>query len=115
MGIAPQGVNIQPSVIYISPYGLNVSPQGAPCPPSGQGPLLPCNAHVLVRRRFVAQARSLFATCPSQSSGCACLPMQRCYVCLPAHCHVRCSAAAALGHDLRLSAQGSTSSRSSSP
>jgi len=64
VGIAPQGVNIQPSVIYISPYGLNVSPQGAPCPPSGQGPLLPCNAHVLVRRRFVAQACSLSATCP---------------------------------------------------
>ena len=29
VGIAPQGVNIQPSIIYISPYGVNVSPQGA--------------------------------------------------------------------------------------
>jgi len=38
VGIAPQGVNIQPSVIYISPYGLNVSPQGAPCPPPAKGP-----------------------------------------------------------------------------
>ncbi len=90
MGIAPQGVNIQPSVIYISPYGLNVSPQGAPGPPSGQGPLLPCNARVLVRRRFVARARCLAASCLSQSSGCVCVPMQRCCVCLLAHRHVRC-------------------------
>ena len=29
VGIAPQGVNIQPSIIYISPYGVNVAPQGA--------------------------------------------------------------------------------------
>ena len=29
VGIAPQGVNIQPSIIYISPYGLNIAPQGA--------------------------------------------------------------------------------------